>query len=191
MLAHVGAKYILQLLRVRHLHELRQKFWNWIETNIHLQLSARTATHLSPQHTHTVPRQQIFLLVFNEWWESNQSFESAQDAFWTALHEPCQVSGEPNKSTHKEERDHGGNVCEQKWDNHSCLLSTLAKSKQTLFYFQLLLSHMVTGRNCYHFILCRMFQKLETSHTFPMWMLSIFKQPLSVWIQNWIYSTAP
>lgn len=47
------------------------------------------------------------------------------------------------------------------------LLLTLAKPKQTFFFFQLLLSHMATGRNCYHFIFCRMFQKLETSHTFP------------------------
>lgn len=49
---------------------------------------------------------------------------------------------------------------------------------------------MATGRNCYHFIFCRMFQKLETSHTFPMWILWIFKQPWSVCFQNWIHLMA-
>lgn len=54
------------------------------------------------------------------------------------------------------------------WANvRSFLLSAPAKSKQTRLYFQLVSSHMTTGRNCYHFILCTMFQKCETSHTFP------------------------
>lgn len=133
-------------LWVKHSEELSSKSWNWNENlSIYLCLPTTNAAHILSQHRLTLAGTKELRFccycIFNEWEESKQSLESAQNTNWTSFQEWGQVSGKPNVPAKDEERDPGErkHVCEQKWDYNSCLLLTLAKPKQTFVFLPVII----------------------------------------------------